>query len=118
MLAAIGLYLEINGGVVVNVAHVQIYLKVVLESAPGVDTLRIILKEHFKLTFKKPNKANVRYNDPAFDGKRLYVSRLLSQFLFDDVLILSVDESNFRSDAQNGRRWILNDRKLMLMCKK
>ena len=39
---------------------------------------------------------NIKYNDPELDGKGLWVSRLLAQFLFEDVLIVSIEESGFQ----------------------
>jgi len=44
------------------------------------------------------NKANSKYNDPTYDEKRKWISRLLSWFYLNNYLIVSVDESNFRSD--------------------
>ncbi len=55
-----------------------------------------ILHEHFDLRFKKMKGENIKYNDPGLDGKRVWVSRLLAQFLFEDVLIVSIDESGFQ----------------------
>ena len=45
------------------------------------------------------NTANLKYRDPTFNDKRLWVSRLLAQFLFEDALKITVDESDFRSDT-------------------
>ena len=55
-----------------------------------------ILHEHFPLTFKKRKMQNINYNDQQFDDKRLLVTRLLAQFLNDDVLIISIDEAGFQ----------------------
>ena len=55
------------------------------------------------MNFKpKPSKfesSMLKYRDPSYDSKRLWISRLLTQFLHDDVIIVSLDESSFRSDA-------------------
>ena len=58
-----------------------------------------ILRTKFKLKFKKLEKANVKYSDPSYNEKRLWVSKLLAQFLAEEFVIISVDESNFRSDV-------------------
>lgn len=50
-------------------------------------------------------QANLKYKDPSFNEKRLWVSRLLAQFMFEDVVIISVDESHFRSDTLPHRQW-------------
>jgi hypothetical protein len=46
-----------------------------------------------------------RYNDPTFDAKRTWVSRLLAQFLGDDALIISIDESHISSELAKPYRW-------------
>ena len=58
--------------------------------------IHLILHEHFPLTFKKRKMQNINYNDQQFDDKRLLVTRLLAQFLKDDVLIISIDEAGFK----------------------
>ena len=67
-----------------------------------------ILRTHFKLKFKKLEKANVKYNDPTYNEKRLWVSKLLTQFIIEDAIIVSVDESNFRSDVIMNKQWQFN----------
>jgi hypothetical protein len=47
----------------------------------------------------------VRYQDPTFDHNRLWVSRLLSQFLLDGALIISIDESHIRHDSRKQYQW-------------
>ena len=47
----------------------------------------------------------VRFLDPTYNEKRLWVSRLLAQFLLEGDLIISIDESNFRSDSFSKRKW-------------
>lgn len=58
-----------------------------------------ILKDDLHLHYRRYDFAMVRYNDPTFDHKRLWVSRLLAQFLSDNALIISVDESHLRHDT-------------------
>jgi len=64
-----------------------------------------ILKSSFYLKFGKTSKANPKYRDPSFNEKRLWVSRLLAQFFAEDALIISIDESNFRSDYLPPKQW-------------
>jgi len=70
---------------------------------PCESTLSIILKETFHLKYKKLNPANYKYRDPTFNEKRLWISRLLANFLLDGWLIVSIDESNLRSDNTSKR---------------
>jgi hypothetical protein len=58
-----------------------------------------ILKTKFKLKYKKLEKSNIKYSDPLYNEKRLWVSKLLTMFLIEDAVIISVDESNFRSEV-------------------
>ena len=48
---------------------------------PSHPTLSKILKEEFKLKFGKFESASIKYQDVAFDEKRLWISRLLAQFM-------------------------------------
>ena len=59
-----------------------------------------VLREDLHLRFLRYDSAMVRYQDPTFDHKRLWVSRLLSQFLIDGALIISIDESHIRHDCR------------------
>lgn len=65
---------------------------------PSITTLHKILADKFHLKYGPLEQANLKYRDPTFNEKRLWISRLLAQFMFEDTLIVSVDESNFRSD--------------------
>ena len=47
----------------------------------------------------------VRYQDPTFDHKRLWVSRLLSQFLLEGALIISINKSQIRHDSGKYYKW-------------
>jgi hypothetical protein len=66
---------------------------------PSIVTLRKIMKDQFNLKFMRHDKANVRYRDSKYNPKRIWISRLVAQFLREDAIIISVDESNFRHDA-------------------
>lgn len=68
-------------------------------------TISDILKKRFHLNYKKMNSAHFRYKDPVFNEKRLWVCRLLTQFLLDGAVIVSVDESHIRSDSLNQFSW-------------
>ena len=58
-----------------------------------------VLRDDLHLRFLRYDSAMIRYQDPTFDHKRLWVSRLLSQFLLDGALIISIDESHIRHDS-------------------
>ncbi len=75
---------------------------------PSVATLRTILKKTFHLKFGKLMSANLKYSDPGFNEKRLWVSRLLAQFYLENIVIISIDESNFRSDTLPSKQWNFN----------
>ena len=52
----------------------------------------------------------MHYKNPAFDEKRLWVCRLLAQFVTDGALVISVDESHLRSDGAKQFRWQFHGR--------
>ena len=64
-----------------------------------------VLREDLHLCFLRYDSAMIRYQDPTFDCKRLWVSRILSQFLIDGALIISIDESHIRHDSQKQYQW-------------
>ena len=76
-----------------------------MNKAPTLQTIHAALKKHFFLTYSKFKTASLKYRDPTFDQKRLWVCRLLSQFLLDDALIISIDETGFRSDTTQHKKW-------------
>ena len=55
------------------------------------------------MKFGKTQASNLKYRDPAYNEKRLWISRMLSQFMLEDAVIITVDESNFRSDCLPGK---------------
>ena len=71
--------------------------------APG--NVSRVLREDLHLRFLRYDSAMVRYQDPTFDSKRLWVGRLLAQFLIDGALIISIDESHIRHDSQKSYQW-------------
>jgi hypothetical protein len=84
------------------------YLQRVLPTTTKVPSdfiIRQILKKHFHLKYKKFNTADYRYRDPTYNLKRLWISKLLAQFLYDDAVIISVDETGLRSDTTKKMKW-------------
>ena len=64
-----------------------------------------MLREDFQLRFRFSNAAKIKYNDVSFDEKRVWVSRLLAQFMFSGVIIISIDESSFKQESVAKRYW-------------
>ena len=52
----------------------------------------------FHLKYATLDKQNLKYRDPTYNAKRIWISRLLAQFLQEQMIVISVDKSNFRSD--------------------
>lgn len=75
-------------------------------SVPSLTSIEIILKKHFHLRYKASKPAMVKYIDPTYNERRLWVSRLLAQFFKEEAVIISIDESNFRVDAFRRRKWV------------
>ena len=88
--------------------HVQQNLPEDLAKAPSTAYIRLMLKKHFHLQYKKFKTANYRYRDPSFNEKRVWVCRILSQFLHDNALIICLDETGFRSDTVKDMKWQFN----------
>ncbi|CDW90737.1 UNKNOWN [Stylonychia lemnae] len=84
---------------------------------PSKNTLLKILNETFHLRYGHLQAANLKYRDPTYNNKRLWISRLLGQFIHDDFLIVSIDESNFRSDSLPSMQWEFNQASLRRKCK-
>jgi hypothetical protein len=70
-----------------------------LPRCPCVSTVRKMLIRDFQLRFRAANAANIKYNDVGFDDKRVWVSRLLAQFMLSGVIIVSIDESSFKQEG-------------------
>ena len=88
----------------------QLHLKTVLPAklVPSAATLNQVLKSTFHLKYGALQKANLKYRDPTYNDKRLWISKLLAQFLKDEAIVVSVDESNFRSDSLPSKQWQFN----------
>jgi hypothetical protein len=100
-------YLSTNGLFNLKRAKVHQFLQESLPAAqvPSERSISAILKDDFKLRFRRYDGAMARYKDPTFDEKRVWACRLLAQFLTDDALVVSIDESHLRSDQASGYRW-------------
>lgn len=106
---AIGDYLKLYGIREASYRKIRKYLNLVLpDKVPHSNRMiSAILKQRYHLKYTSYNTAQIRYEDPSFDEKRLQVSRLLAQFLLDGALIISIDESNIRSDSVMKKKWSL-----------
>jgi hypothetical protein len=100
-------YFETHGIYNHSSHEVRNYLLEELEEhkVPSLVTVRRIMKLKFNLRFKKLDKANTKYRDSSYNEKRLWVSRLVAQFLMEDAVVICVDESNFRHDALPNKQW-------------
>ena len=76
-----------------------------LSAGPSVGKIRKILRDDFQLRYRVANAAKIKYNDVSFDDKRVWVSRLLAQFMITDVIIVSIDESSFKQEGVAKRFW-------------
>ncbi len=107
-------YLEKEGIYNLKRARIHEYLGGSMKQSrvPSKNEIADMLRQEFRLRFRKLDGATVNYIDPHFDEKRLWASRLLSQFLLDDYLLISVDESHIRSDKAKKYAWqfVGNDR--------
>jgi hypothetical protein len=100
-------YIKSHGIYDTKLSHLRAHIaKAIPKTTPPCEsTLSIILKRIFHLKYKKINPANYKYRDPTFNEKRLWVSRLLAHFILEGWLIVSIDESNLRSDNTSKREW-------------
>jgi hypothetical protein len=70
-----------------------------------VSNVRNMLRDDFQLRFRVANAAKIKYNDMSFDEKRVWISRLLAQFLMSGVIIVSIDESSFKKEGVTKQYW-------------
>jgi len=66
------------------------------------------MKNEFSLKYKRYDKANTKYRDSAYNEKRIWISRLIAQFIKEDAIVISIDESNFRHDQYPTKQWQFN----------
>jgi hypothetical protein len=78
------------------------------EQVPTPLVIRNIMKQTFNLKYKTVEKANTKYRDPDYNEKRIWVCRLLAQFMAEDAVIISLDESNFKHDVLPKKQWQFN----------
>ena len=71
-----------------------------------------MIKNKFFLKYKRMKSSTAKYFEGTYAEKRLWVSRLLTQFLHDGAVIVSVDESNFKSDLEKDWCWQFNHEKV------
>ena len=105
---AILAYLEEYGPQQMAVHNLYVHLQHVLPPTvkpPGMSTIYYILRKDFNLRFRPSPPVLTRYLDPAYDEKRQWVSRLLTHFMQQGMMIVSVDESHIRADSFAKRQW-------------
>ena len=105
---AILAYLEQYGPQHMTVHSLYVHLQHVLPPTvkpPGMSTIYYILRKEFSLRFRPSPPVLTRYLDPAYDEKRQWVSRLLTHFMQQGMVIVSVDESHIRADSFAKRQW-------------
>lgn len=101
-------FLETNGIYKTKLRILRQYVQSKLPdavTAPCESTLSKILRETFHQYYRKDHAANTKYRDQVYNNKRIWIARLVTQFLYDKVIVVSIDESNIRSDALNGKQW-------------
>ena len=75
------------------------------DKVPSSLTIRKLMREKFKLHYKRLQKASTKYRDPQYNEKRMWVSRIMAQFFKEEVIIICIDESNFKFDSLPSRQW-------------
>lgn len=110
LLSEISNYLDANSHYKLKIRNLMVHLRQVLPSSsvPKKCTLYDIIKEQFHLRFGAKQQAQPKYGDPLYNEKRLWISRLLAQFFIEQVVIVSIDESNFKSSNLSRRSWAFN----------
>jgi hypothetical protein len=107
LLSEIENFFEMKGIYNNTVQELRDYLlgKLPEDKVPSTKIIRRIMKEDFNLKFKRFDKANTKYIDSAYNEKRIWISRIVSQFLKEDAIIISIDESNYRHDDYPTKQW-------------
>ena len=86
LLEAIKDYIELNTSFDVTVSRLQHYLTGLTASnpnkyafkVPSSFVIRQILREKMFLKYGRMNTANLKYKDPTYNEKRLWIARLLA----------------------------------------
>ena len=107
MLAEISKYLGVHGFFHMKLEKLKAHLLTVLpeKQVPAAYILSDLLREKFAIRYTSIDKSNLKYRDPAFDEKRRWISKLVTQFLHDGLIIISLDESNFKHSCENRKGW-------------
>lgn len=88
--------------------HIYLLQRLPRRQVPSQQTLLQIIKGTFHLRYGARPAAMPKYGDPMYNEKRLWVSRLLAQFLVENVVIVSIDECNFKSSNLTRQSWAFN----------
>jgi hypothetical protein len=75
------------------------------EALPCTSTIGVIIRNRFHLNYIKVPPANARYDDPTFNEKRLWVCKMLASMLLSNTVIISMDESSFKSRVAHSYQW-------------
>ena len=80
LLDQVKLAIQMIGLPYVNTVKILAHLKNEqgVEVLPSKTSIQKILKQDFGLRYRPTNAANIKYNDPDYDEKRRWVSRLLA----------------------------------------
>ena len=108
LLEAIEKFIRDNGLHSLTVNQIRAHIKSL--GIPGLvvpcaRTVSKILKEKFHLRFHKYDGAIAKYRDPLYTDRRLWLARVLTQLICEEVLIISIDETHFRSDVATSKKW-------------
>lgn len=81
-----------------KIAKVHSYLQQqnTLPVVPSRSVVQHIITKELGMRYRASLGAKVMYNDPTYDEKRLWVSRLLAQLHLEGAVIISLDESSFK----------------------
>ena len=69
---------------------------------PTIPILHDIVHNKFNLKFGSLKTTTLKYFEGTYEEKRIWVSRLLAQFHMDNAMIISIDESNIKSDINKS----------------
>jgi hypothetical protein len=76
-----------------------------IDKLPSASTVRLILKNKFGLRFRSFDSATLKYSSCLYDEARVRASRLLTQFLQEEALVVCIDESSFSTNIKKGKHW-------------
>ena len=63
------------------------------------------MRDTFYLKYSATSADLFRYNDSTWDNKRLWICRILTQFLMQEAVIISIDESAVKSSWLPPKTW-------------